>query len=136
MEGREELQCAGQADGDGRGRGRLGHGKPGPHIEKGGRVAVSAAQKDVPAAGVGQHGAQLGIGHGAEEREQAAGEPGEINERRGAGVAHHLAGNQKDAAADDGADDDGRGLAGAQHAGQVGHDWLCLRGRSLAHAVL
>ena len=93
LEGRKKLQGASQADGDGGGRSRLGHGKPGPHIEKSGRVAVSAAQEDVAATGIGQHGAQLGIGHGAEQREQASGDPGKIDERRGAGVAHHFAGN-------------------------------------------
>ena len=113
MEEGKDAQRPRQAQGHGGNRGRLGHGKPGPHIEKSGRVAVSAAQEDVAATGIGQHGAQLGIGHGAEQREQASGDPGEIDERRGAGVAHHLAGNKENAAADDGADDDGGGLAGA-----------------------
>ncbi len=120
VEGGEEAERAGEADGDGGDGGGLGDGKPGPHVEEGGGVAVGAAQVDVFAAGVGQHGAEFGVGHGAEEREQAADDPGEIDERGGADVLHHLARHKEDAAADDGADDDGRGLAGAEDAGQVG----------------
>jgi hypothetical protein len=113
VESGEEAQRARQADGDGGDGGRLGHGKPGPHVEEGGGVAVRAAQVDVFAAGVGQHGAQFGVGHGAEEREQSADDPGEIDQGRGADVLHHLARHKEDAAADDGADDNGRGLADA-----------------------
>ena len=120
VEGRKELQRAGQADGDGGDGGGLGHGEPGPHVEEGGRVAVGAAQVDILAAGIGQHGAQLGIGHGAEKREQPAHDPGQVDQRGGADILHHLAGDKKDAAADDGAHHDGRGLAGAQDAGQIG----------------
>ena len=111
VESGEKRQGARQADGDGGDRGGLGDRKPRPHIKKGGRIAIGAAQVDIFAAGVGQHGAELGIGHGAEEREQPADDPCKINERGGAGVAHHFAGHKKNAAADDGADDDGRGLA-------------------------
>ena len=120
VEGREEFQRARQADGDGGDGGGLGDGEPCPHVEEGGRVTVGAAQIDVLAAGVGKHRAEFGVGHGAEEREQAADDPGEIDKGRGAGVAHHLAGDKEDAAADDGADDDGRGLGCAQHARKVG----------------
>ena len=91
VEGGEEAERARQADGDGGDGGGLGDGEPGPHIEEGGGVAVGAAEVDVFAAGVGEHGAEFGVGHGAEEREQAADDPGEIDERGGAGVAHHLA---------------------------------------------
>ena len=110
VEGGEEFQRARQADGDGGDGCGLGDGEPGPHIEEGGGVAVGAAEVDVFAAGIGKHGAEFGVGHGAEEREQAADDPGEIDKRGGAGVAHHLGGDKEDAAADDGADDDGGGL--------------------------
>ena len=138
VEGGEELQGAGQADGDGGDGGGLGDGEPRPHVEEGGRVAVGAAQVDVFAAGVGKHGAEFGVGHGAEEREQAADDPGEIDERGGAGVAHHLAGHEKDAAADDGADDDGGGLGCAEDAGQIGGSLSLVGdgGKLLAHAVM
>ena len=116
----EDAQRAGQAAGDGGDGGGLGHREPGPHIEEGGGVAVDAAQVDVLAAGVGQHGAQFGVGHGAEEREQAADDPRQVDQRGRADVVHHLAGNEEDAAADDGADHDGGGLACAEHARQVG----------------
>ena len=128
MKGGEDAEGSREPAGDGGDRGRLGDGEPGPHVEEGGSVAVGTAQVDVFAAGVGQHGAQLRVCHGAEEREQAADDPREINERGRADVLHHFARNQKDAAADDGADDDGRRLAGAEHAGQVGGGCLGLDG--------
>ncbi len=136
MECGKELEGAGQADGDGGDRGRLGHGEPGPHIKESGSVAVRAAQVDIFAAGIGQHGAQFCIGHGAEQREQAADNPGQVDKRRRTDVLHHLPGNQEDAAADDGADDDSRSLAGAQNARQVGQCRLCFGGGWLAHAVM
>ena len=110
VKGGEDAEGAGESAGDGGDGGGLGDGEPCPHVEEGGGVAIGSAEVDVLAAGVGQHGAEFGVGHGSEEREQAAGDPGKIDERGGAGVAHHLRGNKEDAAADDGSDDDGGGL--------------------------
>ena len=134
VKGREDAERAGKAAGDRGDRGRLGDRKPRPHVEEGGGVAVGAAQVDVLAAGIGQHRAEFRIGHGAEEREQAADNPREIDERGRAGVFHHFAGHEEDAAADDGPHHDGRGLAGAEHAGQIGRDRLRRRGIGLTHA--
>ncbi len=131
----KKLQRASEADGDGGDGGGLGYGKPRPHIEEGGCVAVGSADVDIFAAGIGQHGTELGIGHGAEEGEQAADDPGEIDERGGAYVLHHFAGDEKDAAADDGADDDGGSLAGAEDAGKVGWNLSREFGRGLTHAL-
>ncbi len=115
----EDAEGAREAAGDGSNGGGLGDSEPRPHIEEGGGVAVRAAEVDIFAARIRQHGAELGVGHGAEEREQAADDPSEIHQGGGAGVAHHFAGHKKDAAADDGADDDGRGLAGAENAREI-----------------
>ena len=115
----EDAEGARESAGDGGDGGGLGDGEPCPHIEEGGRVAVGAAEIDVFAAGVREHGAEFGVGHGAEEREQAADDPGEVDERGGAGVAHHLAGDEEDAAADDGADDDGGGLRCAEDTREI-----------------
>ncbi len=134
----EELQGARESDGDGGDGGGLGDGEPGPHIKEGGCVTVGSAEVDIFAAGVGEHGAEFGVGHGAEEREQAADDPGEIDEGGGAGVAHHFGGNEKDAAADDGADDDGGGLRCAEYTGEIGRSLSLVGdgGKLLAHAVM
>ena len=132
----EDSEGAREAAGDCGDRGWLGHREPCPHVKEGGGVAIGAAQVDVLAAGVGEHGAEFGVGHGAEEREKTADDPREVNEHGRACVLHHFAGDEEDAAADDGADDDGGGLAGAKDAGQVSRNCVCRRGGDLAHAVM
>src|ERR1700743_2869382 len=59
---------------------------------------------------------ELGVGHGAEEREQSAGDPREIDQRGVTYGTHHLLRDKEDAAADDGANNDGSGLREAEHA--------------------
>ncbi len=78
----EDAEGARESAGDGGDGCGLGDGKPCPHVKEGGGVAVGAAQVDIFAAGIGQHGAELGVGHGAKEREQAADDPREIDEGR------------------------------------------------------
>ena len=104
----------------GRDRCRLGDGEPCPGVEKRGQRPVGVADVDVFAAGLRLHGAKLGVGHGAKHREQAADDPDEIDEACRADRLHHLGGNEKDAAADDGADDDRGRVAGAEIAGESG----------------
>ena len=115
----EDGHDPGEADGGAGDGGGLGDGKPRPHVEEGGQIAIGAADVDVFAASVGKQGAELGVGHGAEEGKQAAGDPREVDERRCAGGADHLIGNEKDAAADDGADDDGGGVGDTEDARQA-----------------
>jgi hypothetical protein len=133
---RKHAEGTREAAGDGGDGGRLGNGEPGPHVEKGGRVAVGSAQVDILAAGVRHHGAEFGIGHGAEEREQATDDPGEIDKRRRADILHHLARNEKNAAADNGADYNGGRLAGAEHARQIGGSGGSRSSGSRDHAVM
>ena len=77
----EDGEDAGESGGDRGDRGGFGDGEPRPHIEEGGQVAVGFAEVDVFAASGGHHGAELGVGHRAEEREQAADDPCQINHR-------------------------------------------------------
>ena len=116
----KEAERTGQPDGDGRDGRRLGHGEPRPHVEKGGRIAVGSAQVDIFAARIGQHGAQFGVGHRAEQRQQAAHDPCQVDESRRADILHHLARHEEDAAADDGAHHDGSGLRAPRTRGRSG----------------
>jgi len=76
----KEAKRAREADGDSRDGCGFGHGKPRPHVKECRGIAVGSAQVDIFAASVGQHGAEFGVGHGAEEREKAADDPGEVDE--------------------------------------------------------
>ena len=133
---RKDPESACESAGDGCDGCGLCDGKPCPHVEKGGRVAIGSAEIDVLAAGVGEHSSEFGVSHGAEEREQAARDPGEIDHSGRAGVAHHFRWDEKDTAADDGADDDGGGLRGAEDAGKVSRRGAGGRGNGLVHAVM
>ena len=115
----KELECARQPHGNSRDRARLGHREPCPHIKEARRVAVSAAQVDVFAARIRHHGAQFRIRHGSEERQQSARDPRQVHQRRGAGIAHHLAWDQKNPAADYRPDHDRDSFARAEDARQA-----------------
>ena len=125
----KELERARQAQSDGRDRSRLGHRKPGPHVEETRRVPVGAAQVDIFAARIRHHGAQFRVSHGSKKREQSTHDPRQVDQQRGASVAHHLAGNEKNAAADNGPDHDRNGFARAEDARQAG-------GRTIAGTTL
>ena len=120
----EDADDAGGNGGDG---GWLGDDEPGPGVEESGERAVGVAHVDVFAAGLGLHGAEFGITECAEEGEQAADDPSGVDELGGADGLHHLGGNEEDAAADDGADDYGGGVADFEVTGEFasgsGHDW-------------
>ncbi len=107
---REGSEDACQACCDGRDRSGLGDGDPRPHVEEAGEVAVGFAKEGVLAAVLGTEGCDLGVGHSAEEREQASDDPDRVDHARGADGGHHLARDQEDSAADDDADDDGGGV--------------------------
>ena len=128
----KDRQRSRQARGYAGDRGGLGDGEPCPHVEKRRHVAIDPADIHVLAAGVGEQGAQLRIGHRAEEREQAARDPRQIHQARRARGAHHFLGNEKDSAADDGAHHDGGGVRGVQHPGQIG---CCAMNRPLKRAI-
>ena len=87
---------AGEAGGDGREGGGLGYGDPGPHVEEAGEVTVGFAEKGVLTAVVRAGGGDLGVGHGASEREEAADDPDGVDDARGSDGGHHLAGNEED----------------------------------------
>ena len=92
--------------GQGGDRSWLSDGKPCPGVEKPRQRAISVANVDVFASGLRLHGAQFGIGEGAGKREHPADDPRQIDQPGRADSLHHLGRNQKDAAANDGADDD------------------------------
>ena len=115
-EGGEDAHETGGDRGDG---GGFGEGDPRPHIEEGGEVAVGFAEESVLAAVAGAHGGDLGVGHGAEEGEEAADDPDGIDGSGAAGGGHHLTRDEKDTGADDDADDDGGGVARVEDAGKL-----------------
>ena len=104
---------------------RLGDGEPRPRVEEARQRAVSIANVNVFAASLRLHGAELGIGDGARQRQYAADDPGEIDQPSRANGLHHLGRDQEDTAADDGADHDRAGMAYAQVTRKSGC-WLCL----------
>ena len=108
-----------KAEGDGCQRGGLGDEDPGPHVEEGGGVSVGVAEEGILTAVVGAGGGDLGVGHGAKEGEQAAGDPDGVDHDGGAGSSHHLPRDEKDAGADDDADDDGGSVRGGEDAREL-----------------
>ena len=71
----------------------------------------------------------FGVGHGAEEGEDAAGDPDGVDEARGPDGGHHLARDEEDAGADDDADHDG-GRVGA-----VEDAWELVGGIEFRHGL-
>ena len=81
--------------------------------------AVGVVEESVLAADAGFHGGDFGVGHGAEEGEEAAGDPDGVDDTGGADGGHDLARDEEDAGADDDADDDGEGVGGGEDAREV-----------------
>jgi len=76
-------------------------------------------QKGIFAAYSRLHSGKFGVAHGAEEREQAAGNPHRVDGACAADSSHHLAWNQKNSRPDDDAHDDGGGMRGGQDAREL-----------------
>src|SRR5581483_1985650 len=132
----EGAENAHQAGGHGRDGGGFGDDEPGPGVKKPGEGAVAVAHVNIFATGLGFHSTEFGIGERAEKRQQAAHDPGEVNEASGTDSLHHLGGNEKDSAADDGADHDGSSVADAQVAREFeGRGARCVFSREFRHHI-
>ncbi len=107
---REVSQHANESGGKRRNRSRLRDEKPCPRVKKSSQGAVTIADVNIFATRLRLHGAQFGVSQCSKERKQSAHQPGQINQLGRAGSLHHLGGNQKDSAADNGADHDRRGM--------------------------
>jgi hypothetical protein len=98
----------------------------GPPAEEGEQRAVRLAQKNVLAAGGGDHRAELGVGECAEKRKHSGEDPNGDDPGRGRQAARHQVRDQEDAGADDGADDDGDRIEEPKFARQLiggRHEW-------------
>ena len=118
---RKNPQHTNQADraaGDGSG---FGHGEPRPHVQERRKLAVGIAEINIFAARKRPHRRKFGIGHGAKQRKNAGSNPRQVDKVGRAGGPHHFARNQKNAAADDRARDDRRGLPRTQNPRQRVH---------------
>src|SRR5690242_7609185 len=99
--------------------GGLGNQEPRPGIEKSSKRAVAVADIDVLSARPRTHRAQFSISKRAEEREQAANNPGKIDKPGRTHRLHHLFRHKKNAAADDGSSHNRRGMPHIQVAYQL-----------------
>src|SRR5208283_5883560 len=116
---RECAQDAHQSRGDCGHRRRFRDHEPCPAVEKTTQRTVSVADINVFATGLRLHGAQFSVGKRTKERQQAAHEPRQIDQLGGANSLHHLGGNQKDSAADDGSHHHRGGVTHAEIAGEL-----------------
>ena len=119
-EGGEGPENADQAGGDGGDRGRFGDQEPGPGVEEPGERTIGVAHVDVLSARLWLHGAEFGIGEGAEEREQAAHDPCQVDKPGRTNGLHHFFGDKEDAAANDGADYYRTGVRESEITGEFG----------------
>ena len=116
-EAAEHAHEAGGDGGDGRG---LGDGDPRPGVEEGGKVAIGLADEGVLAADPRAKGGDLGVAHGAEEREQTADDPDCVDGATRPVAAIISRGHEKNSGADDDADDDGDRVARGEDAREIG----------------
>jgi hypothetical protein len=104
--------------GEGRGQGgdapRIDDQEERPAEEETGQRAVGLAQVNIEAAGLGIGRRELRQRQGAEDAQHAAGDPHGEHEERRAHLAGHRRGDDEDARADHGADDDADDAADAE----------------------
>ena len=89
-----------------------------PAVEKGDQIAVSLAQINVLAAGVGKHRAEFGEGDAAEERNHAADHPHQQKQHGLRQRAGNVFGGEKNRRADDAADQQQHGIEQAESANE------------------
>ena len=103
----EGLQVRGRRDGQRRHRSRADAEEDHPAVEEGEQGPERVADVEVEPARVRLHRAELAVGERAQQREEAAEEPGQHREAdRAAGLREHAARHQEDAGADDAAHDE------------------------------
>ncbi len=90
-----------------------------PAEEKSPDRAEAAAQIGVFSAGLWNHGAQFGIGEGAEKGKNCADDPRREDYGNEAAFTGHFGGLEKDSRADHGAYDDRAGRPGAESADEI-----------------
>ena len=117
---RKSLKDSNQPRRNGRDRRRLGDQKPGPGIQKSGQRPVGIANINILAARLRLHRAQFRIGERAEEREQPPHQPSQINQLSRPDRLHHFSRDQKDSAANDGANDNRAGMTYPKIASEFG----------------
>src|ERR1700686_4976925 len=117
---RECLEDANQASCDSRDRCRFGDEEPSPGIKKSCQRTVAVAHINILAAGLRFHGSQFGVGERAEKREQPSNQPCQIDQLGRTNGLHHFGGNEKNSAADDGADHNRSRVTHTKIASQLG----------------